>query len=332
MAKDREIFVVAEQVSGQLAPVGFELLGAARKLAQESGGAEVSAVIMGYDIAGLADELFGYGADRVYLADDRRLQYYQNAHYALFLTDFFRRKQPDMVLWGATAIGGELAATVAAQLKTGLSAHCTDLYINADGLLVQVVPAFGGKVLGDILCPQRRPQMATVRPGIFSSQPVKASKSEIINEDTKILDGFMPPLKTVRMVKDKGADSALKEADFVVAGGWGVGSTENWQLLRKLSELLGGAVGCTRPALDEGWADDEGTMIGTSGISIKPKLYLGVGISGAVHHVVGIKDAGIIISINKDARAPIFSYSDYGIVADFRKILPDLIKAVEALV
>ena len=327
----QEVFVVAEQVHGQLTPVSFELLGAAKKLAKEMGGASISCVLLGADVSGQGANLASHGADKVYLAEDPRLALYQNEYYALFLTEFFKKKQPEVVLWGATAISGELAATVAARLETGLSAHCSDLHLNEEGLLVQVVPAFGGKVLGDILCPTRRPQMATVKPGIFSSLSKGEGAGEIIQEDTSILAGCNPLLKTLRVTKEKDRDASLKEAAVVVGGGWGVGSGENWKMLKRLSSLLGGAVGCTRPALDEGWTDGEHTMIGTSGITIKPKVYIGVGISGAIHHLVGIKDAEMIISINKDAKAPILSFSDYGVVADFKKVIQGLIERIEEL-
>ncbi len=326
-----EVFVVTEQVQGQLTPVSFELLGAAKKLAEEMGGASISCVLLGADIRDLGEDLASHGADKVYLAEDQRLALYQNEYYALFLTKFFKKQQPEVVLWGATAISGELAATVAARLETGLSAHCSDLHLNEEGLLVQVVPAFGGKVLGDILCPSRRPQMATVKTGIFSSLSKGEGAGEIIYEDTSILDGCSPLLKTLKVTKEKDRDTSLKEAAVVVGGGWGVGSGENWTLLERLSSLLGGAVGCTRPALDEGWTNGEHTMIGTSGITIKPKVYIGIGISGAIHHLVGIKDAEMIISINKDAKAPILSFSDYGVVADFKKVLPGLIEKIEEL-
>lgn len=325
------VWVVAEQIEGKLAESSFELLGKAAELAAQGGGAGVVSVVMGSGIGALAEELIPYGAERVLVIDHPRLMLYQNDTYAAVLEDLIRRESPEIVLFSASYCGSELSATVAAKLGTGLAAHCVDLHINEQGEFVQVVPAFGGRVLGDILCPNHRPQMASVKPGLFPKPAKDAIRiGEVVKETAAVLDGFSTPLKALRVVQETPPGLPLEQADVVVAGGWGVGSAETWHLLEELARQLGGAVGCTRPALDEGWTEGEHTMIGTSGKTVRPRLYIGFGISGAAHHVVGMKDSGVVISVNNDSQAPIFQVSDYGIVADLKKILPPLLEEIKA--
>ncbi|NPV71495.1 MAG: electron transfer flavoprotein subunit alpha/FixB family protein [Firmicutes bacterium] len=322
------IWVIAEQIGGRLAGVSLELLGRARTLSDQSGGAEVVSVLLGCEVESLAPDLAAHGADRILVVDDPRLRMYQNDTYGVVLEELIRREKPDIVLFGATAIGGELAPTVAAKLGTGLAAHCVDLRLGPGGELIQVVPAFGGKVLGDILCPSQRPQMASVKPGIF--RPVnEAGKGLVLREQVESLSRLNSPLRTRGIVKETPPGLPLEQADVVVAGGWGVGGAENWRLLQDLASRLGGAVGCTRPALDAGWTEGEHTMIGTSGKTIRPKFYIGFGISGATHHVVGMKDSGLVVSVNTDPKAPIFEVSDYAVIGDAATVASAILERLD---
>ncbi|MFX4262785.1 electron transfer flavoprotein subunit alpha/FixB family protein [Pelotomaculum propionicicum] len=323
-----EVWVVVEQTGGRPAEVSFELLGKARELAAHGGGSRTSAVIMGSGVGHLAEELVAGGADRVYIVEDHRLENYVNNTYALVLEYLIKKYRPETVLCSSSFNGSELSATVAARLGTGLAAHCVDLYINSRGDLVQVVPAFGGMVLGDILCPGSRPQMASVKPGVFQKPERDTGRTgEVIKEEAAVLNGYTSSLKVVGTVRREPSELPLEKAETVVAGGWGVGA-EAWPYLEQLAAELSGAVGCTRPALDEGWAKGEHALIGTSGKTVRPRAYIGFGISGTTHHVVGMKDSGIIININTDPGAPVFQVSDYGVVADAKKFLPLLLERI----
>jgi electron transfer flavoprotein alpha subunit len=328
----REIMVYAEQYNGHLSDVACELLGKARCLIDGcgKGGAKVSAVLIGDGVLRLADELIFYGADRVYVSDSPKLKYYSNETFSKIITDVISKHEPDIFLVGATAEGTELAPTVGGRLKTGVAAHCVELKLSDDGLLIQVVPSFGGKVMGEILCPNHRPQIASIKPGVFEKQPKDSDRQgEVIHIDAdELFYGFKPRITPLGVHYQPPSGRTLDTADVVVAGGWGMGNKQNWRMLEQLADALGAAVGCTRPAVDEGWAEGEHMMVGTSGKTIKPKVYLAIGISGATHHVCGMKDAGIIISINNDPKAPIFNVSDFKIVADLEEILSVLLKKI----
>ncbi len=323
------VWVLAEQTGGRLVEVSLELLGKARELASHGGGSLTSAVLLGSGMSFLAEELIACGADKVFLVDDPRLELYQNDTYALVLEALIKKHRPEIVLCGASYRGSELSATVAARLETGLAAHCVDLYINDQGEFTQVVPAFGGMVLGDILCPKARPQMASVKPGMFQKPEKDAARTgEVVKETAAVLNDYTSPLKAVHTVQSQPPELPLEKAGTVVAGGWGVGAA-TWPLLNQVAGELAGAVGCTRPALDEGWAKGEHTLIGTSGKTVRPRVYIGFGVSGSTHHIVGMKDSGVIISINTDPSAPIFQVSDYGVVADAKKLLPVLLEKIK---
>jgi len=323
------IWIVAEQAGGKLAPVSLEILGQALRMAREAGACDVAAVLAGKDAGGLAEELALSGADKVFLADDPRLSPYQNDTHGAVLTRLIAREDPDVVLFGASACGEELAPTVAARLDTGLGAHCTDLDLSAGGLLRMGVLGFGGRVHTEMFCPAKRPQMASVKPGMFPPAPRGERKGTVVREDVaSLLEGERIRLRAVKIVREEPEGVPLEGAEVVVAGGFGIGGKEPWTLLEELARELSGAVGCTRPALDEGWTSGDHTMIGTSGRTVRPKVYLGFGISGSPHHTVGIKDAGVIVSVNSDPRAPAFDSSDYCVVSDFRRIVPALIREI----
>ncbi len=324
----RAIWVFIEHSEGCIAEVSYELLQAANFLAQKISPAEIVAILLGYKVRDLARSLFSYGVDRVMLADHPLLENYLTLPYTRVISQQIMAKKPEIFLLPATTVGTDLAARVAARVHTGLSAHCSQLDIDAQGKLQQVVPAFGGQVMATIICPHHYPQMATVRPGVFR-QAVQAEKSPVIEEVTVELHPADLRQKVLKVERAKELTCSLEEAEIVVAGGAGIGNREDWRLIEKLAEVLRGAVGGTRPPLDEGWIREE-QMIGQSGKTIRPKLYIGIGISGVIQHVVGIQEAKTIIAINNDPRAAIFQTADLGVVADFRQILPKLIAALES--
>lgn len=323
-----KIWVYAEQSSGKLASVTLELLGKARELAAQCGEGKVSAVLLGSGVEELADTLFDYGAETVYIADDVRLRLYQHTTYAPLITRLCKKEEPDIFLFGATALGSELGPTIAAQLNTGIAAHCMELKLDANGMLISVVPAFGGKILGDILCPGSKPQMASVKPGIFQKPEPAPIKGAVVRMDLSPLESAGTGIKALQVCQEEPRGIPLEDAEVVICGGWGLKSAENWRLIEELAELLGGASACTRPVVDEGWAPGEHIMIGTSGKSVRPKIYLAFGVSGATHHICGMKDSGLVISVNNDENAPIFEVSDYAISADLNKILPLLTEKI----
>jgi len=326
--KPGSVWVIAEKSRDKIAEVSLELLEKAREIAAQTGSPLTTAVLLGKDAGLLAAELIAHGADQVILVEDPRLESYQNDTYALVLEELIKKHRPEIILFGASYRGSELSATVAARLQTGLSAHCIDLKVDDRKGLVQVVPAFGGMVYSEILCPEARPQMASVKPGVFPKPERDATRTgTVLKESATVLDGYQSPLKVVGVVQQQPSDLPLEKAETIVVGGWGVGP-DMWDYLEQIAGELGGAVGCTRPALDEGWTRGEHTMIGTSGKTVRPRVYMGFGVSGSAHHVVGMKDSGIIINVNIDPEAPVFQVSDYGVIADARVILPVLLEKI----
>ena len=321
------IWVFAEQRGGELHGVSLELLGKANELAQGIGCA-VTAVLLGHNITSHAKTLVNHGADIVLVADDPLLKHYRVLPYSYVIEYLIKEYQPEVLLMGATAMGVELAPRVAAKLKTGLSAHCIDLKLDREGKLLQVVPGWEGGVIATIACPAHRPQMATVMPGMMRALSPTEKTGQIIEVKVSLTDKNLGP-EVLEVKTEKPAGRPLEQAEVVVAGGWGVGNEEGWKTIEQLADVLGGSVGATRPAVDEGWAE-EGQMIGQSGKTVRPTLYIAVGISGVMHHVVGMDQSKEIISINTDANADIFEVSDVIVVEDFKKVVPKLIKEIEA--
>jgi electron transfer flavoprotein alpha subunit len=321
MAEYTGFWVFAEQINGKIADVGRELLGKARQLADEKG-VHTAAVVIGDFEESQVKDLISYGADKVYLLSHPNLKLYSSLTYTRLLEELVNRERPEAFLFGAGPLGADLAPRVAARLNTGLSAHCVDLRLNKEGGLDQVVPGFGGSLMATIVCPNHRPQMATVMPGAMKMPEPQERDGEVVVVD---MGDVAPSCPEIVEFKPKERSAvALDGADVVIAGGWGMGSKDNWELLEELAGVLGGAVGATRPAIDEGWAPEE-VMIGQSGKTVHPKLYIGAGVSGVMHHVVGIQDADVIVAINKDPKAQIFEVCDFGIVGDATKVLPVLI-------
>ncbi len=318
------VWVFAEENEGRLRRVSLELLGKGRELANRLS-VELTAVLLGENVEKLCADLIHYGADRVLWADSPNLRYYGTDPYTRVIASQAMEHKPEIFIIGATCVGRDLAPRIARRLGTGLSADCTSLDIGENtGLLQQTCPAFGGSLMVTIVTPKHRPQMATVRPGVMKPLQKSTRKGESISIPADIKDKDMR-VSILDVIKETRRGIELEQTEIIVAGGMGVGSAENFQMLGKLAELLGGEVGATRDAVEAGWAPS-GCMIGQTGKTVKPKLYLACGISGAVQHIVGMKDSELIVAISKDPKAPIFEITDYGIVADLHKVIPLLIQ------
>ncbi len=331
-----EVWVFAEQEDGSLNEVALELCGKARELADRLG-VEVGAVLPGAGVGHLGEHLIAHGADNVYLVDYEQLGHYQTGPYASVLCQLIERRRPQIVVFGATPLGRDLAPRVASQMRAGLTADCTDLEI-ADvtdprtktehkNLLLQIRPAFGGNIIATIVNYDWWPQMATVREGVMAMQPADASRGGRILEEEVQLDGALAALKLIkRHVEPRTVN--LKGARVIVAGGGGVGTKENFKLLYNLAGAIGGAVGASRAAVDSGLIGKE-HQVGQTGTTVRPALYIAVGISGAIQHRAGMEESAKVVAINTDPDAPIFSVAHYGIVGDFRQVIPMMIKAIK---
>ena len=322
------IQVYCEINNGKIIENALELLGEARILKSKiAHHPQVTAVVIGENLEGYTETLAKHGADKIVYIDEAKYAIYRPDYYAEALAEAAKKYMPEIVLVGATLKGEEIGPTTAKILDTGMAAHCVELNIRADGNFVQVVPAFGGKVLGDILCPNFRPQMASMKAGLATKQ-IFEGKTATVEYFNPIVTGFGDKIEVLEVVEETKDKVSLSAAEIVITGGFGIGTKEGWQKLELLAQKLKGVTGCTRPALDEGWTDHDETMIGTSGVAIKSKVYLGFGISGAAHHTCGIKTAGLIITVNRDQHAPIFDVSDYKVVGDWEKIVDALIEAL----
>ena len=322
------IWVVAECRGGDLASVTLELLAKSRELAAELD-AEVTAVLMGQEIESKARELIFHGADRVLIVDHPELATFTDEVYGNILSDLAKRERPEIILAGATAMGRSYIPRVATILETGLTADCTGLDIRSkDKALLQTRPAFGGNLLATIVCPEHRPQMATVRPHVMKAKaPDPVRKGEVIRiVPRKSLLGHK--VQVLESVKEQAEGPNLSEADIIVTAGRGFEQEKNVELARELADLLEGTVGSTRAAVDAGWLSSR-TQIGQTGVTVSPKLYIACGVSGAIQHIVGMQGSEIIVAINKDAEAPIFDVTTYGLVGDVKEILPLLIKRIQ---
>lgn len=324
----RGVWVYAEQWDGKLNEVALELLAEGKRLADKLQ-VKVSAVVMGAGIGDLSKELIGHGADQVYLLDDPQLEVPNEENYAYLLTELIREHKPGILLFGATAFGRAFAPRIAAKLETGLTADCTMLDVDPEkGLLLQTRPAFGGNVMATILCPERRPQMATVRPKVFKKREFDPNwTGEVIYQEVD-LEGFKSHSTIKGVVPFKRSELRLEDAEIVVAGGAGLASREEFELVSELADLLGGAVGASRSAVDAGYTDAS-QQVGQTGKVVAPKVYIAVGISGAIQHMVGMQNSDIIIAINNDPGAAIFQIADLGIVGDAKEILPQLISEIK---
>ena len=320
------VWIFAEQRNGKVASVAYELLGIGRKLADDLN-TDLSAVLFGAS-EDAARELIRWGADKVYLSKNEILERFNDEPYAELMTSLIKESRPEIVLAGATPIGRSFVPRVAARLRTGLTADCTSLAIDKETKnLLQIRPAFGGNIMATILCPDYRPQMATVRPRVMKrGQYDKDRKGEIINVQADGLFSRTKVIETVKEVSDITVN--LQDADIIVSGGRGLGDTKGFKLIEELAELFGGAVGSSRAAVDAGWIPYR-HQVGQTGKTVCPKIYFSCGISGAVQHIVGMQSSDTIIAINNNPDAPIFNVATFGIVGDLYEIVPLLIKKIK---
>jgi len=331
-----KILVYAEVVDGGVADYSLELVGRARELGDQHG-FSVGALLVGCGVRGLAGELIQRGADEVYVVDDEALSRYNLLLYTQAVTEVVKAESPDILLFPASITGRELAPRVAIRLGTGVTADCTAIEVGEyldpftgvkhGKLLYQIRPTFGGTIMAAIVTPNHRPQIATVRPGVYPVPPKDASRSGKVREWPLDLRGRGAELIEVLEVRKEKRKVDLRSARIIVSGGRGAGP-EGFKLIRRLADLLGGEVGASRAAVDAGWISYD-HQVGLSGQTVKPDIYIAVGISGAIQHVVGMKDSKVIIAINKDPEAPIFRIADYGMVGDLFVVLPKLIERLE---
>ena len=338
LADYKGVFIFAEQVDHKFSGIAFELIGKAHDLAADLN-TEVTAVVLGSGIKDMADELAAYGADKVIVVDDPALEIYRTEPYAHALASVINEYKPEIMLVGATAIGRDLGPRVSARVKTGLTADCTSLEIGdfpinpvegkeqKHNQLLMTRPAFGGNTIATIACPDNRPQMATVRPGVMQKLEKKDdAKAEVIEFNP----GFTPNnmyYEVLEVVKSVSSAVDIQAADILVSGGRGVGSPENFAILDDLADAIGGTVACSRAVVDNGWKPKE-LQVGQTGKTVRPKVYFAIGISGAIQHAAGMEESDLIIAINKDETAPIFDIAHIGLVGDLNKIVPELTKQI----
>jgi len=340
IAEYKGVFVFAQQVDNKLSGIALELIGKGKDLAKDLD-TEVTAVLVGHEVKDLADELAAYGADRVILVDDPELKEYRTEPYAHALSSVIEKYKPEIFLVGATAIGRDLGPRVSARIHTGLTADCTQLDIGdfpmnpipgkeqLHNQLLMTRPAFGGNTIATIACPEFRPQMATVRPGVMQKAPKVEGAKAVVEEFNP---GFTPDDKYVEIlevVKSVVDTVDIMDAKILVSGGRGVGNPENFKLLDDLAEVLGATVSCSRAVVDAGWKPKD-LQVGQTGKTVRPNVYFAIGISGAIQHLAGMEESDLIVAINKDETAPIFDVADYGIVGDLNKIVPALTEKLKA--
>ena len=349
----KNIWVFAEQRDGKLMNVALELIGEGYKLSRERGeDAKVCAILVGNGVSGLADELYEYGADKVYLLEHPLLTRYTTDGYAKAITDAINEYKPEIVLFGATHIGRDLAPRIAARLNTGLTADCTRLDINVskymdyleenttaslNGLdradeskgLKQTRPAFGGNLMATIVTPNTRPQMATVRPGVMAKrEKEEGAKGELIKVkvDLSAEDINVEVLEVVKAAKEL---VSLTDAKIICSGGRGLGGPEGFRLIEEFAEKVGGVVGASRAAVDAGWIDPS-HQVGQTGTTVKPEIYFACGISGAIQHLAGMQTSKIIVAINKDPECPMMKLADYAVEGDLKKVIPEIMALWDA--
>ena len=326
MSKD--VYVIAEQRDGKIQKVGLELIGEATKLAKDLG-EQVVAVLLGSNITDKAQELIQHGADKVVVVDDPMLEKYATEPYAKAITEVIKACEPEIVLYGATSIGRDLAPRVSARVHTGLTADCTKLAINEETKLLHMTrPAFGGNIMATIVCKNHRPQMATVRPGVMAALAKDETRTgEVVNFKVDFVPADMN-VEIIEEVKETKKTVDITEAKVLVSGGRGIGSADFVPVLQEAADVLGGVVTGSRPVIEAGWLDKD-RQVGQTGKTVRPDLYLACGISGAIQHVAGMESSEVVISINKDDNAAIFSVSDLGVVGDVKVILPKLVEALK---
>jgi len=325
LSEYKGVWVFAEQREGKLMPVVIELLGEAKKLAAEIG-TDVSAVLCGDEVGALTHELFAYGADKVYQAVHPELKNYRTDAYTKVIQEAINQYKPEIILLGATHIGRDLGPCLAVRCDTGLTADCTKLEIDPeDKKIRQTRPAFGGNLMATIICPNHRPQMSTVRPGVMDKAEYVAGREGVAIRLNVNFEEDEIRTKIIKIVKEAGELASLTDAEFIVSGGIGLGSAEGFELLKKLADKLGGTIGSSRACVDSGWIDHS-YQVGQTGTTVKPKIYFACGISGAIQHLAGMQSSDYIIAINKNENAPIFEVAYYGIVGDLYEVIPAILE------
>ncbi len=327
-SKYRGVWVFAEQKEARIANVTFELLGEGRKLADKLG-EPLCVMLLGNQLGRLARQLICFGADKVYLAESDQLEVFIEDTYTQVITGLIKEHKPNIVLLGATAIGRSLAPRVASRLETGLTADCTGLEIDPETRnLLQTRPAFGGNLMATIICPNHRPQMASVRPKVFNRpQRDELRIGRIVRYDYKN-HSLTQRAKLLAVVKESAKTAGIAEAEIIVAGGLGLGDAGNFEIIEDLAQALRGGVGASRGAVDAGWTS-YAHQVGQTGKTVRPKLYIACGISGAIQHLVGMQSSEVIVAINKDPKAPIFNVADYSIVGDVLEVVPALTEEIK---
>lgn len=332
------VFVFAQQVDNVIGSIAYELIGKGKELAKDLN-TDVTAVLVGSDVTGLADRLAEYGADKVIVVDDPELKEYRTEPYTHALAAVIEEFKPEIFLIGATAIGRDLGPRVCARIHTGLTADCTKLDIGdfpitpipgketKHNQLLMTRPAFGGNTIATIACPEFRPQMATVRPGVMQKLPKnKGAKAVVVEFNPGFTpdDKYVDIMDIVKLVNDT---VDIMDAKILVSGGRGMGGPENFKILEELAEAIGGTVSCSRAVVDAGWKP-KALQVGQTGKTVRPNVYFAIGISGAIQHLAGMEESDIIVAINKDESAPIFDVADYGVVGDLNKIVPVLTEKI----
>lgn len=329
-AQYKNVYVFCEQREGKLQNVALELLGEAHKLAADLN-QEVYAILLGHDIKGLSKDLIAHGADKVLVVDDKYLETYTTEPYAQAIYQIITDYKPSIVLIGATTIGRDLGPRLSARVTTGLTADCTKLEISEEKELLSTRPAFGGNLMATIICPDHRPQMSTVRPGVMKAMDRDDNRKGEVIEVKVNFDESKFKVKVIKTVKSEGKLVDISEAKILVSGGRGVGSKEGFEMLGELAKVLKGEVSSSRACVDAGIIGHE-RQVGQTGKTVRPDLYLACGISGAIQHLAGMEESELIIAINKDKYAPIMSVADIGIVGDVNKIIPLLTERLKSMV
>lgn len=323
------VWVFAEQREGQLQKVSLELLGEGRKIADKLG-SKLTALLIGNKVQNLVEDLSRHGADEVLVVDAPELEHYTTDGYTKAICELANAKKPNIIFIGATFIGRDLGPRVAARLETGLTADCTSLDVDVEsGDLLATRPAFGGNLMATIVCPNHRPQMATVRPGVFEKLPLGENDAIVENVEVKFNSNDIRT-KIVEIIKEHKDIVDISEANVLVAGGRGIGSEENFKMLKELAEVMNGSIAASRAAVEKGWVDKD-YQVGQTGKTVRPNIYVACGISGAIQHAAGMQDSDMIIAINKDANAPIMKIADYAIVGDVNKVVPEFIAQLKAM-
>lgn len=323
------VFVFVQQMDQIINGVSYELIGKAKELAADLS-TDVTAVLFGFEVKSLANNLAAYGADRIIIVDNPALKEYTTEPYTHAMHEVINKYKPEIVLFGATAVGRDLAPRTSARVKTGLTADCTSLEVDVDTKNLRMTrPAFGGNIMATIMCPDNRPQMATVRPGVMQ----KMTKDEQAVANVEMFElKFEPNCKYVtveEIIKKVSNKVDIMDAKILVSGGRGIGGQENFKVLQNLADVIGAEVSSSRASVDAGWTEKE-QQVGQTGKTVRPQVYFAIGISGAIQHLAGMEEADIIIAINKDEYAPIFDVADYGIVGDYAKIVPALTEKLKA--